>query len=57
MPQAMVPSFRQHRLGRFQVDCNVLDAGKVIARGRADFEVVFKGNFFEQPQFQEGKKE
>jgi len=51
MPQAFVPYFRQHRLGRFQVDCRVLDEGKVIAAGRADLEVVFKGNFFDQPKF------
>jgi hypothetical protein len=51
MPQALVPYFRQNRVGRFQVDCRVLDEGKVIATGRADFEVVFKGNFFDQPQF------
>ncbi len=51
MPQAFVPYFRQHRTGRFQVDCRVLDGGKIAAVGRADLEVVFKGNFFDQPQF------
>lgn len=51
MPQAFAPYFRQHRVGRFQVDCRVLDEGKVVGIGRADLEVVFKGNFFDQPQF------
>jgi hypothetical protein len=50
-PGVFAPIFRQNRVGRFQVDCRVLDEGKVVGVGRADLEVVFKGNFFDQPQF------
>jgi len=50
-PQALTPIFRQHRVGRFQVDCRVLDEGRVIGMGRADLDVLFKGRFFDQDVF------
>jgi hypothetical protein len=50
-PQALTPIFRQHRVGRFQVDCRVLDEGRVIGMGRADLDVLFKGRFFDQDEF------
>jgi hypothetical protein len=50
-PQALTPIFRQHRIGRFQVDCRVQDEGRVIGLGRADLDVLFKGRFFDQDEF------
>jgi len=53
-PQALTPIFRQHRVGRFQVGCRLLDEGRVVGVGRADLEVLFEGRFFDQQAF--GKK-
>jgi hypothetical protein len=50
-PQVFASVIRQHRVGRFQVDCSVLDEGKVIAVGHADLEVVFRGRAVDQPAF------
>jgi hypothetical protein len=44
-PQALAAIVSQHRLGRFQVDCRVLDGDRVIGVGRVDLEVLFKGRF------------
>jgi hypothetical protein len=45
--------FRQHRVGRYRVDCRVLDEGRQVAASSAEFEVLFKGRFFDQPGFRE----
>jgi hypothetical protein len=50
-PNTFAPMFRQHRVGHFQAECKVMDGVKVLARGRMEFEIIFKGNFFDQPQF------
>jgi len=50
-PSALAPIFRQLRVGRFQVDCRVLDEGRVIGMGRAQLDVLFKGRFFDQDVF------
>jgi hypothetical protein len=50
-PRTLAPMFRQQRVGRFQVDCRVLDQGRVVGIGRVDLEVLFKGRFFDQPEF------
>jgi hypothetical protein len=49
--QAFAGIFRQHRVGTFQVECRVLDQGRLLGVGRADLEVLFKGNFFDQDAF------
>jgi len=46
-PQALAAIISQYRVGRFQVDCRVLDGGRVIGVGRVDLEVLFKGRFSE----------
>ena len=48
---AFAALFRQHRVGRFLVDCRVIDDGRQVASGPAEFEVLFKGRFFDQPGF------
>ena len=48
---AFVPLFRQHRAGRFHVECRVIDAGQPVANGAAELEVLFKGRFFDEPAF------
>lgn len=40
--------FQQHRAGRFHMDVRLLDGGRVVNTGGFDFEVVFKGSFFEE---------
>ena len=55
-PSTFAATFRQHRVGRFQAECQVLDGAKALAHGRVDFEVIFKGNFFDQPQFKAAKQ-
>ena len=35
----------QHRLGRFQVDCRVLDGSNVMGADVVELEVLFKGRF------------
>jgi hypothetical protein len=46
-PQMLVPMFRQHRIGRFEAECRVLDQGRLLGVGRAQFEVLFTGRFFD----------
>jgi hypothetical protein len=50
-PSTFVPLFRQHRVGRYRVDCRLLDEGRQLAASSAEFEVLFKGRFFDQPGF------
>lgn len=45
------PLFRQHRVGRFEVECRVIDGGRPVASGTGEFELLFKGRFFDQPGF------
>ena len=35
----------QHRLGQFQLECQVLDGNRVVGTGVVDLEVLFKGRF------------
>ena len=35
----------QHRVGRFRVECHVLDGKRVIGTGTVQLEVLFKGRF------------
>jgi hypothetical protein len=35
----------QHRVGRFQVECRILDGDRVMAVGIVELEVLFKGRF------------
>ena len=35
----------QHRLGRFRVECRVMDGTQVLGNGTVQLEVVFKGRF------------
>jgi hypothetical protein len=35
----------QHRVGHFQVECNILDGDRVVGVGVVEFEVLFKGRF------------
>jgi hypothetical protein len=51
--QAFAGIFRQHRLGRFEVECRVLDEGRVVGTARTELAVVFTGNFFDQEGFRE----
>ena len=47
-PQAMErlrESVYQHRVGRFRVECRVLDEKRVIGMGTVELEVLFKGSF------------
>ena len=44
-PQALAAIISQNRLGRFEVDCRVLDGDLVIGVGRVGLEVLFKGHF------------
>jgi hypothetical protein len=44
-PQALAAIISQTRVGRFEVDCRVLDGRLVIGVGRAGLEVLFKGRF------------
>jgi hypothetical protein len=48
---AFVPLFRQHRAGRFHVECRVIDNGQQVASGASELEVLFTGRFFDQPSF------
>jgi hypothetical protein len=50
-PQYFVSLFRQHRAGLFEIECRVLDEGRVLGVGRATLEVLFKGRFFDQEAF------
>jgi hypothetical protein len=50
---ALAPMFRQHRVGRFHVECRVLDDGRQVAVGSGDFEILFKGRFFDQEAFRQ----
>ena len=50
-PSAFTRIFGQHRVGHFQVECRVLDEGRLLGEGRADLEVLFKGRFFDQDAF------
>jgi hypothetical protein len=43
--------FAQQRIGHFQVECRLLDEGRLIGTGRGDLEVLFKGRFFDQDPF------
>ena len=45
MQQKLSESVYQHRLGRYQVICNVLDGDRVIGVGTVELEVVYKGRF------------
>jgi hypothetical protein len=45
--------FRQHRVGRYRVDCRLLDEGRQVAASSAEFEVLFKGRYFDQPGFRQ----
>jgi hypothetical protein len=47
-PQMLVPIFRQHHVGRFEAECRVMDQGRLLGIGRTEFEVLFKGRFFDQ---------
>jgi hypothetical protein len=44
-PQALTAIISQNRVGRFEVDCRVLDGDLVIGVGRVGLEVLFKGHF------------
>ena len=44
-PETLAQIVNQHRVGRFQVECRVLDTGRVMGVGRVDLEVLFKGRF------------
>jgi len=44
-PEILAPMISQYRVGRFQVECHVLDGDRVIGVGRVDLEVLFKGRF------------
>ena len=35
----------QHRIGRFRVECSVMDGNKVLGIGAVQIEIVFKGRF------------
>jgi hypothetical protein len=35
----------QHRVGRFRVECRVMDGKRVLGVGTVQFQVVFKGRF------------
>jgi hypothetical protein len=37
--------FYQHRVGHFQVECHILDDGRVMGVGVVELEVLFKGRF------------
>jgi molybdate transport system substrate-binding protein len=50
-PAAFAGIFRQHRVGKFQVECLVFDQGRLMGAGHFDMEVLFKGNFFDQDAF------
>ena len=50
-PVLFVSLFRQHRAGLFEIECRVLDEGRVQGVGRATLEVLFKGRFFDQEAF------
>jgi hypothetical protein len=39
------PLVYQHRVGRFHVECRVLDGKRVIGTGSVELEVLFKGRF------------
>ena len=44
-PEELAEMVGQYRVGRFQVDCRVLDKDLVLGTGRVDVEVLFKGRF------------
>lgn len=43
--------FRQHRTGLFEIECRVIDEGRVLGVARTTLEVLFKGRFFDQEAF------
>ena len=44
-PEAWAVMVSRYRVGRFQVDCRVLDEDRVIGVGHVDLEVLFKGHY------------
>jgi len=44
-PQALAAMVNQYKIGRFRVDCRVLDGDRVIGAGDTDLQVLFKGRF------------
>jgi hypothetical protein len=44
-PHALAAMVSQYRVGRFQVNCRVLDRDRVLGVGHVDLEVLFKGRF------------
>jgi len=44
-PQELAPILSQYRVGRFQVDCRVLDGHREIGVGGVELEVLFNGRF------------
>lgn len=55
--QSFAGIFRQHRVGRFQIECRVLDQGHLLGSGRVEMEVLDKGRFFDQEAFRKQRKE
>jgi hypothetical protein len=47
-PRGMAEMMRQHRVGLFRVEFQVLDEGRPAGVAGFDLEVVFTGNFFDQ---------
>jgi hypothetical protein len=41
----LIPLVYQHRVGRFKVECRVLDGSRVVGSDIVEVEVVFKGRF------------
>ena len=50
-PALLVPFFRQNRAGLFEIECRLLDDGRVLGVGRTTLEVLFNGRFFDQEAF------
>jgi hypothetical protein len=46
-PPLLVPMIRQWRVGRFEVDVQLLDDGKKLESTSFELEVISKGNFFD----------
>jgi hypothetical protein len=46
-PPLLVPMIRQWRVGRFEVDVQLLDEGRALESTSFELEVISKGNFFD----------
>ena len=53
-PEELAEFVRQYRVGRFQVECRLMDGDRVWGVGHVELEVLFKGRAFDGVLFKNG---